>query len=42
MPHGLGELLRVVVRQGDPSDSDVGVGWFLDYVEVRPTSLTRP
>ena len=35
-PSELGELLRVVVRQLDAGDSDVGVGWFLDSVEAPP------
>lgn len=33
-PADLGDLLRVVVKQHKPGDSDVGVGWFLDTVEV--------
>lgn len=38
-PSDLGELLRVVVRQLDAGDSDVGVGWFLDSVEAPTPPL---
>jgi len=37
-PSDLGELRRVVVRQTPPSESDTGVGWFLDCVEVTGPS----
>lgn len=32
--HDLGELLRVVVKQAEQADSEIGVGWFLDSVQV--------